>query len=371
MKKFYAIITLSLLTVFALCATSCSQFKPVQYNSYDYFSVVTTVLIYQKGEDKHKEIFEEINATLKEIDECLNASNENSDIYKINKSTGGEIQIKEITYNVLKCALEMYRLTEGAFNIASAGLVDLWGFSARARNGVEDMPYDRKEGELPDEEYIQAFKRLADKLSDCSISEREGNYYFIKSNAREEVKGENYYLTIDLGGIGKGYAVDRIADILNSYSIENGYINIGGSSIKVLKNYKNADGKWEVGIINPLDKNNNYARVELANSNISTSGNYQNYFELDGVRYCHIIDPYTGKPIQSGILSASVFGLNAMQADALSTAICVVGKEKGKQLIEKFDVTGNIVFMSDDSVKYISNENSFKLDDNRFLKGEW
>lgn len=371
MKKIYAIIIISLLTVFAFSSTACSQFKPVQYNSYDYFSVATTVLIYQKGEDKRKEIFEEINVALKEIDECLNALNENSDIYKINNSTGGEIQINQITYNVLECALEMYNLTDGAFNIASASLVDLWGFSARDRNGVAQMPYDREQGELPDDEYIQAFKRLADKLSDCSISEREGNYYFNKSNAREEVNGESYFLTIDLGGIGKGYAVDKIADILSAYSIENGYINIGGSSIKVLKNYKNADEKWDVGIINPLDKDNNYASVALANSNISTSGNYQNYFELDGVRYCHIIDPYTGKPIQSGIISTSVFGLNAMQSDALSTAVCVVGADKGKELIEKFNAKGNIVFVSDNGVKYISNESSFKLIDKGYLKGEW
>lgn len=370
MKKIFVFILTIIIAVFACSATACSQFKPVQFESYDYFNVTTRVLIYQKDTDKHKEIFDEINATLKEIDDSINALKE-SDVARINLSEGGEVKINEITYKVLECALDMYEKTDGAFNIASAGLVDLWGFSARVRSGDKSMPYDRESGVLPSENYIEAFKLLAKELSNCSLKQNDGEYYFNKSNVYQEIDGQKYYLTIDLGGIGKGYAVDRIAEILNKYSIENGYINIGGSSIKVLNNHKNSNGKWEVGIINPTDKDNNYATVDLVNCNISTSGNYQNYFDKDGIRYCHIINPYTGKPIQSGVISASIFGLNAMQADALSTAVCVVGMEKGKQLIQEFKIKGSIVYNVNGNINYVSNDDSLKLIDKSFIKANW
>jgi thiamine biosynthesis lipoprotein len=143
------------------------------------------------------------------------------------------------------------------------------------------------------------------------------------------VKFLNKGTKIDFGGIAKGYAVDRAKDILISRGIKNSLINLGGNIFAL----GNAPGKknWRIGVHDPRNKGKLLHSFELTNRAISTSGNYERFFEIRGKRYSHIINPITGIPCQ-GIISVTVVADSAEEADALSTAIFVMGEEKGLNL---------------------------------------
>ena len=181
---------------------------------------------------------------------------------------------------------------------------------------------------------MNAFLSLSD-FSETVIYEKDGTYYVKKSASTVVVDGETYTQTLDLSGIGKGYCADLIADIMREHGFDFGYVDIGGSSIALLKNARREGqaelGEWEVSVLAPDKSGGYYFKAYLKDSSLSTSGSYQQYYEIDGVRYSHIIDGKTGAPYQSDVLTASVYGKSAALADAYSTALCVMGSKKASE----------------------------------------
>ena len=154
-------------------------------------------------------------------------------------------------------------------------------------------------------------------------------------------------MKLDLGGIGTGYAVDCVDKLFDEYGYKFGYFNFGASSMLVKKHVTN--GNYNISFINPRSiTRDTYLTTSICNEKLSTSGDYEQYYILDGTRYCHIIDPDTGKPVQTGIMTVTIIGgqkeYTAAENDALSTALMCMGKDKAIKFIEEQLTDRRVVF---------------------------
>ena len=325
-----------------------TDYTSAQYTTYDFFNTYCTVACYlpqDKKDDLDKLWKGEITSALERVEGLLSQDGENSDVRAYNEATAGEtLEIDEITYDALSLAGQAYRDTEGAFNPALALSVDLWGFSPRFNEGTysPEKPYDRQDHkkELPDNEYVEAFRTLAD-FSTVEIYEKDAKFYVVKSDLSVEVGNQTYTQQLDLSGIGKGYCADMIAEILRENGFSFGYVSIGGSSMAMLKNARKESGAdlgaWTVSVLSPTQSGEYYFKAYVKDKSLATSGGYQQYYEIDGIRYSHILDASTGKPYDSDVLTASVYGESAALCDAYSTAFCVLGSKDALKLAEKLD----------------------------------
>ena len=231
-------------------------------------------------------------------------------------------------------AKQLYAQTDGAFNPATYLLTDLWQLSSRFSDadGNFKEKYDRELYKLPEQKYIDAFKQLLN-FEEVQI---DGNtIYLPQKSVAVDGDAKLYTMQVDLGGIVKGYAAEQAKKIAASFGITDGYVSLGGSSITFFNNPNSDGGKYSVGVLNPQNVNSYYAVASVKDTTMSTSGNYQpgKYFELDGKRYCHIIDSKTGRPVDSGITTVSILCDDAITADALTTAIMVKGFDSAKEYI--------------------------------------
>lgn len=275
--------------------------------------------------------FDEIAKEFDKIDKTFSL-NENSEIKKLNQQGYLLDASNEVVY-LLQKAKEIYSLTNGAFNPATYLLTDLWQLSSRFSENSTDhstKPYDREVYSLPDQKYINAFKQLLN-FEDIVI---DGNNVYMPAN-KVTVDGVEYSMQIDLGGIVKGYAAQRAKEIATSFGITKGYVSLGGSSIVFLSNANSQDGNYAVGILDPDNATGYYAKTSVQNVGMSTSGDYQpgKYFELDGKKYCHIIDGKTGVPVDTGIRTVSILCSDPVLSDALTTAIMVKGFDDAKTFV--------------------------------------
>lgn len=262
--------------------------------------------------------FVEMKAMLDEIEECLSADNENGDVARFNSAAVGEkICIRDLTAECFSIALTLHESTDGAYNPAVYNLVDLWGFSSRRWSGASNLvyPYDGDYASLPRQEYIDAFVTLTD-FNNIGFGEDGGGFYLIKPATTAIVDDVEYTVKIDLGGICKGFATDKLRSVADKYGADGGSVVSGMSSIT----YIGDDVGDAVDLANPddglvlLTKNN-------VNGSISVSGDYQRYFTVDGKKYCHIIDVNTGYPTDSGARTVFAECDSAAVCDGVTTAL--------------------------------------------------
>ncbi len=290
---------------------------------------------------------------MSDIEQSISTSISTSYISRFNAAeAGSEVEVDELTYNVLKTAIEAYKLTQGYYNPAVYYSVDLFGFSPRfddltftapASSGV--MPYDRlsDDGTLalgfkePSAEYVEGFAELASHMSELRLEEREGRYYALKPSATVTIGGDEYSLALNLGGIGKGYAADVVRDMMLSYGFEYGYFTFGASSFSLLGSVDSEqNNKWKLDLSDPQTLAfTSYGSIQVAEAGLSTSGDYEkSYTAEDGITpYCHIIDPFTGRPKSVGIAAVTLAGGSAAMDDALTTALMVMGQSKAVDFI--------------------------------------
>ncbi len=228
--------------------------------------------------------------------------------------------------NVMRIARKIYLLTDGAWDGTVKPLVDLWGFGTRKRK-------DR----VPTSAEIQP---LLNHIGFRHI-EIDASGYLIKR--KKEV-------TLDLGSIAKGYAVDQIATLIRRNRLQDFMVEIGGETYAA---GLRMDGEfWRVGINKPVKTaafNAIYKVLRLKNKALATSGDYRNFFEINGKRYSHILDPRTGYPVSNGVVSVSIVSDSCTFADGLATAVMVMGPQKGIRLLNRLDrVTGLIVVRGPD-----------------------
>lgn len=243
------------------------------------------------------------------LEALLSRSLQESDILRLNRraGAGSPAAVSPETITVVESALEYSALTGGAFDITVAPLLDLWGFLGR-------------QFRVPAQEEIESALPLVDYTL-LRVDRERGELYLPRAG-----------MAVDLGGIAKGYIVDRGLEILAEAGIKHAFLNAGGD-IALLGS--RPDGTpWRIGVQHPREKEKLLAVLSLTGGAVVTSGDYERAFQADGRRYHHILDPETGFPVYS-LASVTVIAPTAMTADALSTAIFVLGPERGLALVEK------------------------------------
>ena len=287
--------------------------------------------------------FKSLGGLKKKIAQRLEAINQSMSIYiphsEINrfnalKATPQRFDPSEDFRNVMRIARKIYLLTDGAWDGTVKPLVDLWGFGTRKRK-------DR----------VPTWAEIRPLLNQIGFHhiEIDASGYLIKR--KKEV-------TLDLGSIAKGYAVDQIAALIRRNRIQDFMVEIGGETYAA---GHRSDGQlWRVGINKPVKTaafDTIYKVLHLKNKALATSGDYRNFFEINAKRYSHILDPRTGYPVSNGVVSVSIVSASCTFADGLATAVMVMGPQKGIGLLNRLDhVTGLIVVRGPDGklIEYAS-----------------
>jgi len=231
-----------------------------------------------------------------------------SELTRLNARAGqGPVPVSPEMAQLLAISVECGRVTDGAFDVTYFPLRPLWNYKAEHPT-------------LPTEEAIQSALKLVDYRR--LAVDREASTVELPPG-----------FSIDLGGIGKGYGIDRAMDVLLANGIQNGLVQAGGDTKALGRKF---DKPWQIAIKNPRHKDEVFAVLPVVNQCVQTSGDYERFFEIDGKRYHHIVDPRTGRPSE-GCMSATVIGPEATFDDGIATAMCVLGPEAGMAVIEKLE----------------------------------
>jgi len=239
------------------------------------------------------------------LENILSKYKEYSDVSKLNRD--GKLVVGPETIDIIKKAKEFCQATDGAFDITVAPLLDIWGFTNR-------------EYRVPSEVEIKNTLKLVG--SDKIIIDEKSRIVSFKE------KG----MKIDLGGIAKGYAVDCAVKALKAAGINSALINIGGDMYCLGDKDANP---WKIAVKDPRGKGV-VDNLELKDKAVATSGDYEQYFESSGKRYCHIFNPKTGYPVDTKVDSVTVIYDDCTTASVLAKIIFILGKEKGRDVINKF-----------------------------------
>lgn len=325
------------------CDGGQSVQNPVSYSNYTFvMGTEASILLSdadnfqsQQKKDAAVQLWSDVKAMLLDVEASISVSVETSYVCKFNQAEAGEeVEIDRTTYEVFTLALEMYEKTEGYYNPAVYYSVDLYGFSPNSTGG-----YPTDGDGLPTEEYIQAFQSLSEHFVDVRLREESGKYYAVKPDAQVTVDDKTYSLAVDLGGIGKGYCADLADHMIDEAGFAYGYFNFGSSSYAIKSYLKSGDKSGSLYTMSVRDPRGTgleaFCSVPVEGVCLSTSGDYENYFELGGVRYCHIIDPTKGRPIETGMASATVIGGSAAEDDAYSTALSCMSVGDASEFIRE------------------------------------
>lgn len=246
-----------------------------------------------------------------EIDGRMSAFRPSGDIARLSRGAGHAPAVMHPdTFRLLQTAKTLSEQSGGAFDITVRPLVELWGIG-------------KKPGFIPEREEIARTSRLVD-FRDL-ILDPDSCTAFLKRPGQKA----------DLGGIAKGYAADEVRRILAGGGVKSALINLGGNIVTL--GSRPDGGPWRIGVQNPAAVRGEFlGTLPSAGRSIVTSGSNEQFFIKNGVRYHHILDPRTGAPAQSGLLSVTVAAAGSLEADALSTAAFVLGIGKGTKLLEKW-----------------------------------
>jgi thiamine biosynthesis lipoprotein len=286
---------------------SSQSFNLFKYHQVAMGTVIEITLIADDEEAANKaslQAFQEI----KRIETLMSPWLDSSDVTRINRSAGKErVKVSPETFEVIQKAQEISELSEGGFDITVGSLTELW---RKAREKKITPPVEDVKEKLG----LVNFKNIE--------TDQEGKVFLKK-------KG----MAIDLGGIAKGYAVDRAFELLKSLGYKNLIANAGGDlRVGGLKNNQ----PWSIGIQNPRESQKILARISVSDTAIAASGDYEKFFSYGGKRYHHIFNPRDGFPTE-GCQSVTIVTKDCITADGLATAVFVLGAEKGYSLCQKLD----------------------------------
>lgn len=293
----------------ALCATALivfNQFK-TDYVSQTKNAIAMGTVVTAKtyGEHNTASYNETIVSVINQLEDVISCKKDGTLISSLNKNN--TITSNEIS-DVFNTCNKLSAQTNGAFDITIGNVSALWGF------GTDEQ-------KLPEENEI----KKALKTTDYKKIQVSGNK-ITTANGQ----------SVDLGAVGKGYACDMIKTYLEQNSdVKGAVISVGGSILAYGKRNK-MGSKWRIAIKDPRDENAFIGTLKIKEGFVSTSGDYEKYFEQDGKRYHHILDARTGYPADSGLISVTIVSDSGLLSDALSTACFILGKEEGTALAEKY-----------------------------------
>lgn len=292
-----------LLAVMMLCSGCAGETIPPKLTEVGfYLDTVITLTAYTEDKRVLKDALEECGR----YEKILSRTVEGSDVWRINHAKGETVEVSDDTMNILHCAQEISEKSGGAFDVTIAPVSTMWNFT-------------KEPHELPDAEELAK----AAEFVDYTRMKLEGNKVTLPEG-----------MMIDLGGIAKGYIADQVKAYLKKQGVKYAILSFGGNIVAI--GSEKPDGTpWKVGI-QDIDKPTGEHMLVSLNKGGSTvtSGTYERGFDLDGVRYHHLLSAETGWPVQNELASVTIFSESSMEGDALSTTAFVLGTEKGLELIE-------------------------------------
>jgi len=319
-----------LLVLLCFSLTACQQEN--DYVRLNGFTMGTSYQVtLQTTEDQAKQIHQSIENRLRNINQLMSTYIEDSEISRFNRSKSLECQlVSNDTYFVVRTALEISKETKGKFDVTLAPLISEWGFDRKRTNDV--VPTDKR------------IEKLLKQIGYKNIHIQD-----------QCIQKLNQNISINLSAIAKGYGVDEIAALLTNSGIGNYLVEIGGETASRGVNPKSL--LWRLAIEAPIKQQRQIQQVfsplELG---VATSGDYRNYFEKDGIRFSHTLDPINGKPITHRLVSATVLHKRTMLADAYATAFMVMGAEKSLAFAKKNNLPIYLLVKKGDGFEAIYSE---------------
>lgn len=279
-------------------------------------------IIYQKNEI----LKQRIDSLLLDFDKSLSTYIEGTVIDKVNKNQ--EVELDEKFIKVFRKSIEISEATDGMFDITVAPLINAYGFGFTEKTDMNDTIIDS----------------LLQFVGFDKVKLENG-----------KIKKNDPRIMLDCNAIAQGYAVDIVANFLDSLGCHNYMIEIGG---EVLTKGENEYGeKWKIGIDKPIENSEAQTReiqtiLGISNKAIATSGDYRRFYMEDGVKYSHSINPKTGKPVKDNLLSVTILANDCMTADGYATACMIVGFDKAKEIIESNEELDAYFIFSNNSGEY-------------------
>jgi thiamine biosynthesis lipoprotein len=266
---------------------------------------------------------EDVNRLLQGVDAKMSTYRDDSELSRFNAAKTTEwVPVSDELIDVVDHARQVSELTDGAFDITVGPLVNLWGFGP-----------DQRPDRVPTDKQIATAKT------------RLGYQQVHTRRQPPALKKDRDDIYLDLSALAKGYAVDQVADYLEKLGITDYMVEVGGELR--LKGRNENGTPWRIAVERPTPGDRDvYSIMELEDMGVATSGDYRNYFEQDGKRYSHTIDPRTGRPIDHTLASITVIADTSMHADALATALMVVGPDEGDRLAKQHGIAAYFIVKS-------------------------
>jgi len=325
-------IPLALLCLIVLFS-GCS--RPPQSRTGFALATLCTITLY----DSHRpQVFQEIFRRLGEIENLMSPHISESDVDRINKASGkNPVKVHPDVFYIVEQALRYAELSEGAFDPAVGPLTSLWGIG-----------FDNQQ--VPSQEEIDRVLPLIN-WKDIEL-DYENSTVFLKRPG----------MALDLGAIAKGYAADEVSAIIKKAGIPRAIIDLGGNILLVGE--KKDKTPWKVGIQDPAESRGSYiGTVQVKDDSVVTSGVYERFFTSGGTTYHHLFSPQNGYPARNDLLSVTIITGVSAAADALSTAVFVMGYEKGRALAESMDGVEAIFVFQDQSIRLTGGVDFRPIDD--------
>lgn len=341
------LLGLSCCLFFCGCAEQREYAKQMLQNNENAYESTTfamdTVMTFHIVDEDGEELLLDAEQEIKRLENLFSVTIEDSDVWKINENAGKKaVSVSADTLAVLLAGKELGEATGDAFDIAISPIVKAWGFT-------------EEEQHVPTQAEIDSLLPLLHP-EDITVDTEKSSVYLEKEG-----------MAVDFGGIAKGYASDKLSELLRKKGVQSAWLSLGGNICTI--GTKPDGSAWRIAVQNPLDENDYVGLVEISDACVVTSGGYQRYFEENGKRYHHIIDPETGKPAESGLLSVTIICENGTKADALSTALYVMGLDAALDFWRTQD-DFEVIFVTEDgevvATEGLKDTFSFEGQDNDF-----
>lgn len=307
---------------FILIFTGCQKISVPVSRSIFAMGTFVEITVFDENRPKAEAAINKALQKIQELSDKFSVFNPSSEISEVNQRAARKsVKVSAEVFEILKTAQKFSRMTDGAFDITVGPLMELWGFH-------------QKQGRVPQEAEIK------------ETLKKVGWENLILDEKNQAVKFARTGIKLDLGGIAKGDAADLAASILKKEKVSSALVNAGGNIFALGSPPEKKF--WVVGVQHPRQKIF-FAKVFLKDNACATSGDYENYFIKNRKRYGHIMNPQTGHPVE-GILSVTIVAPKAIDTDVLSTAVFVLGLEKGKSLIESLPETFALIIYEDEKI---------------------
>ena len=331
-NNFKSILSISILFLLIGCFGEDKEPSPVSISGQTMGTTYNVTVVDNPLRLSKENLKKHIEKALNEVNKKMSNWYDHSEISAVNDDTRGKpIDLSQELFDVINISTDIHNKSNGAFDITAAPLINLWGFGP-----------NKSERKVPSVSEVNAALELVGQKKLLKLIP-----------GLNQLKKRNSLVSINLSAIAKGYGIDKVASTLKKQKIQNFLVEIGGDLITSGTN-KNGNA-WSIGIEAPkVESRIVQSVIKIQNQAMATSGDYKNFFEKNGIRYSHIIDPKTGYPIRHKTLSVTVVAETAALADGWATAMLVLGNNDGMIVANKLGIP--VFFISSHEKMFITEE---------------